>query len=81
MIVFFLIVTGNQAILFFLPSIAVELENLSVGFVGPYIFWFLKTATGNYGSGLFVLIGCMLASGILAACLRIQNKECHEKER
>lgn len=184
MIVFFLIVTGNQAILFFLPSIAVELGNLSIvaqtaiatapylcsiagiflnghlaartgerrwhtalpillaglslgaavltrqhvgvmfaflclmglsfqaylpvlwtlpgmylgqsasavaigainsfgnlgGFVGPYIFGSLKSATGSYQSGLFVLIGCMLASGILASRVQIKNEGCQQKE-
>jgi len=184
MIVFFLIVTGNQAILFFLPSIAVELGNLSVvaqtaiatapyvcsiagiflnghlaartgerrwhtalpmllaglslaaavltrqhvgvmvaflclmglsfqaylpvlwtlpgmylgqsasavaigtinsfgnlgGFVGPYIFGSLKSATGSYQSGLFVLIGCMLASGILASRVHIGNRKSDQKE-
>jgi ACS family tartrate transporter-like MFS transporter len=36
------------------------------GFAGPYIFGYLRTATGRYESGLWFLTGCMLVSGLLA---------------
>jgi MFS transporter, ACS family, tartrate transporter len=37
------------------------------GFVGPWLFGYLKTATGRYDTGIYVLAGCMLLAGILAA--------------
>jgi len=40
------------------------------GFVGPYIFGYLRTATGSYRSGLWVLTGFMFLAGTLAACIR-----------
>ena len=43
------------------------------GFVGPYIFGYLKTATGRYNSGLWVLTGCMFIAGLLATQLRIEK--------
>lgn len=43
------------------------------GFVGPYIFGYLKTATGRYDSGLWFLTGCMLVAGLLATRLRIEK--------
>ncbi len=45
------------------------------GFVGPYIFGYLKTATGRYDSGLWFLTGCMLTSGLLATRIRVGNKK------
>lgn len=48
------------------------------GFTGPYLFGFLKTATGRFESGLWILTGCMLTSGLLASRIRIEN-HCHEK--
>ena len=44
-----------------------SLGNLG-GFVGPYIFGFLRTATGHYETGLWCLVGCMLLAGAIA-CL------------
>jgi ACS family tartrate transporter-like MFS transporter len=41
------------------------------GFFGPYLFGYLKTATGSYESGLWFLTGCMLISGLLATQIRI----------
>lgn len=40
------------------------------GFVGPSVFGYLKTLTGQYNSGLYVLSGCMLAAGMLATLIR-----------
>ena len=37
------------------------------GFVGPWLFGYLKTATGRFDTGIYVLAGCMLLAGILAA--------------
>ncbi len=48
------------------------------GFVGPYLFGYLKTTTGQYESGLWFLTGCMLASGVLASRIRISNDH-HEE--
>ena len=36
------------------------------GFFGPWLFGYLKTVTGSYQVGLFVLSGCMIAAGLLA---------------
>jgi ACS family tartrate transporter-like MFS transporter len=36
------------------------------GFFGPWLFGYLKTVTGSYQIGLFVLAGCMIAAGLLA---------------
>jgi ACS family tartrate transporter-like MFS transporter len=46
-----------------------SLGNLG-GFLGPYIFGYLRTATGRYESGLWFLTGCMLVSGLLASRIR-----------
>jgi len=43
------------------------------GFVGPYIFGYLKTATGRYESGLWFLTGCMLVAGLLASSIRLEK--------
>jgi nitrate/nitrite transporter NarK len=40
------------------------------GFVGPWLFGYLKTVTGRYDAGLWVLAGCMLLSGSLATLIR-----------
>ena len=37
------------------------------GFAGPWLFGYLKTVTGRYDTGLWVLAGCMLLAGVLAA--------------
>ncbi len=41
------------------------------GFVGPWLFGYLKTVTGRYDAGLWVLAGCMLVSGSLALMIRV----------
>jgi MFS transporter, ACS family, tartrate transporter len=41
------------------------------GFVGPWLFGYLKTITGRYDAGLWVLAGCMLLSGALATQIRV----------
>jgi nitrate/nitrite transporter NarK len=41
------------------------------GFAGPYLFGYLRTATGSYRAGLWCLVGCSLLAGILAT--RIKN--------
>ncbi len=40
------------------------------GFVGPWLFGYLKTITGQYDTGLWVLSGCMLLAGALATQIR-----------
>lgn len=41
------------------------------GFVGPWLFGYLKTKTGSYEAGLWVLAGCMLVAGTLATQIRV----------
>jgi ACS family tartrate transporter-like MFS transporter len=50
------------------------------GFVGPYIFGYLRAATGRYESGLWFLTGCMLASGLLATQIRVGNSRKNNEE-
>ena len=47
---------------------AVGLINLGSlgGFVGPWLFGYLRTTTGRYDAGVYVLAGCMLLAGLLA---------------
>jgi ACS family tartrate transporter-like MFS transporter len=40
------------------------------GFVGPYVFGYLRTATGHYETGLWCLTGCMFLAGAFAGCIR-----------
>ena len=47
-----------------------NLGNLG-GFVGPWLFGYLKTTTGRYDTGLWVLAGCMLLAGTLATQIRV----------
>ncbi|HEY7305457.1 MAG TPA: MFS transporter [Bryobacteraceae bacterium] len=44
------------------------------GFVGPYIFGYLRDATGHYETGLWFLTGCMFTSGLLAAQIRVESQ-------
>jgi ACS family tartrate transporter-like MFS transporter len=48
----------------------IALGNLG-GFVGPYLFGYLRTVTGRYESGLWLLAGCMLVAGLLATRIRV----------
>ena len=48
------------------------------GFAGPYLFGYLKDATGSFETGLWFLATCMFASGLLAACIRVEK---HAKKR
>jgi fucose permease len=43
------------------------------GVVGPWLFGYLKTITGHYYAGLWVLSGCMLLAGALATQIRIPH--------
>ena len=45
------------------------------GFVGPWLFGYLKTLTGTYNTGILALAGCMLVSGLLATQIRIPHTE------
>jgi MFS family permease len=40
------------------------------GLAGPWLFGYLKTVTGSYNAGLWVLAGCMLLAGALATQIR-----------
>jgi ACS family tartrate transporter-like MFS transporter len=44
------------------------------GFVGPYAVGYLKTSTGSYAAGMWVLAGCSLFAGLLALGLRPPRK-------
>jgi nitrate/nitrite transporter NarK len=44
------------------------------GFVGPYIFGYLKDATGRYEAGLWILTALMFASGMLATQIRVDKR-------
>jgi ACS family tartrate transporter-like MFS transporter len=50
------------------------------GFAGPYVFGYLRAATGRYESGLWFLTGCLLASGLLATRIRVENSKKHNEE-
>lgn len=39
------------------------------GFFGPWLFGYLRTVTGSYQTGLFVLSACMIAAGLLATAI------------
>jgi MFS transporter, ACS family, tartrate transporter len=39
------------------------------GFAGPWLFGYLRTVTGRYDAGLWVLAGCMLLAGSLATLI------------
>jgi MFS transporter, ACS family, tartrate transporter len=56
-----------------------SLGNLG-GFAGPYVFGYLRAATGRYESGLWFLTGCMLTSGLLATRIRVGNSRKQSKE-
>lgn len=43
------------------------------GFVGPWLFGYLRTLTGRYDAGLWVLSGCMLLAGGLATQIRVPS--------
>lgn len=44
------------------------------GFAGPWLFGYLRTATGSYDTGLWVLAGCMLLAGLLATQIRAPRR-------
>jgi ACS family tartrate transporter-like MFS transporter len=44
------------------------------GFVGPYAFGYLRTATGGWHAGLWALSGCCFVSGLLATAIRHGSK-------
>ena len=43
------------------------------GLAGPWLFGYLKTITGNYDTGLWVMAGCMLLAGALATQIRVND--------
>lgn len=49
-----------------------SLGNLG-GFAGPFLFGYLRTATGSYQAGLWFLTGCMFMAGAVAACIRVRR--------
>jgi ACS family tartrate transporter-like MFS transporter len=44
------------------------------GFVGPFVFGYLRTATGSWRSGLLAVSGFSLLSGLLALAIRTRGK-------
>lgn len=52
------------------------------GFVGPWLFGYLKTITGRYDAGLWVLAGCMMLAGMLATQIRVaRTKPIHDHQK
>jgi ACS family tartrate transporter-like MFS transporter len=47
------------------------------GFIGPYAVGYLKTSTGSYAAGVWVLAGCSLFAALLAIGLRPPRKDSH----
>ena len=43
------------------------------GFAGPWLFGYLRTLTGRYDAGLWVLSGCMVLAGTLATRIRVSR--------
>jgi len=50
----------------------ISLGNLG-GLAGPWLFGYLKTVTGGYSAGLWVLSGCMILAGMLATQIRVSS--------
>jgi ACS family tartrate transporter-like MFS transporter len=48
----------------------INLGNLG-GLAGPWLFGYLRTITGRFDAGLWVLAGCMLLAGTLALQIRV----------
>ena len=44
------------------------------GFAGPYFFGSLRTATGSFQVGLWILAACTMAAGLLALLIRLPRK-------
>jgi len=44
------------------------------GFAGPFIFGYLRTATGSWRAGLFALSACCFLSGLMALTIRSGSK-------
>jgi ACS family tartrate transporter-like MFS transporter len=47
------------------------------GFIGPYAVGYLKTSTGSYAAGVWVLAGCSFFAALLALGLRPPRKDSH----
>lgn len=43
------------------------------GFAGPYLFGYLRTATGSFQAGLWFLTGCMLLAGLVATRIHVDT--------
>lgn len=43
------------------------------GVAGPALFGYLKTATGRYDTGLWIMSGCMVFAGVLATLIRSES--------
>lgn len=43
------------------------------GLAGPYVFGYLRTSTGNFAAGLWVLVGFLLVAGFLATRIRVKE--------
>ena len=47
------------------------------GLAGPYIFGYLRTATGDFNTGLWVLVGFLVTAGILALQIHSAERKSH----
>lgn len=45
------------------------------GLAGPWLFGYLKTITGRYDAGLWVLAGCQLLAGMLATQIKLPRND------
>ena len=52
----------------------INLANIG-GFVGPYLFGYLRTTTGSYEAGLWFLAACMIAAGLIASRVGARKTE------
>ena len=48
------------------------------GFAGPWLFGYLRTSTGRFDAGLWVLAGCMLLAGSLATLIKVPHEKTKE---
>lgn len=51
------------------------------GLAGPWLFGYLKTISGNYDAGLWVMSGCMILAGLLATRIHTGYDQQHHQGR
>ena len=43
------------------------------GVAGPWLFGYLRTITGRYDTGLWIMSGCLVLAGLLALQIRTES--------